>query len=343
MDEFHYIKNRRAQRTKYAKEIAKRVPGLLLLSGTPLLSRPEELFNGLNLLDGLTWNNWFNFTKKFCGGHFGRFGYETKGATNIEELREKISPYFLRRTKEEVLPDLPPKRYIDLPVKLDDKTREKYTIAKNNFVKYLRETKKKTNEEIMKSLFAETLVKLNELRMITSEGKIEYAKEVINNILDGGEKVVVFSVYNQPLEQLKETFGESAVLLTGNTEQKERARVIEEFQNNPNKKIFLGGIKSAGIGITLTAASNVLFCDYSWVPADHAQAMDRTHRIGQKADSITIYQLYAKDTIDHNMKNLLEKKQSIFDKIVGGDDSEIKKEHSMISDITNIMRQEYEE
>ncbi|MBV6340124.1 DEAD/DEAH box helicase, partial [Candidatus Magnetobacterium casense] len=340
-DEFHYIKNSSAIRTKLTKAIAQPIPRLLLLSGTPLLSRPIELFNGLNLMDGFTWHNWFEFTTRYCAGHFGRFGYDARGASRVDELRERIKHYFLRRCKEDVLPDLPPKRFIDLPVELSEKSREEYDMAQNDFVEYLRDKKKKRDPEIAKVLQAEVLVKLNALRLITSAGKVEYAVELINNIIDGGEKVIVFSVYNEPLDYLKECFGDQAVLLTGKTPIEERPKIIDAFQKNPKIKIFLGGTKSAGIGITLTAASSVVFLDYSWVPADHAQAADRAHRIGQKAESVTIYQLYARDTIDHYMRDLLAKKQKIFDKIVEGQATE-QERHTIIADLTSLMEKRYE-
>ncbi len=322
MDEFHYIKNIKAQRTKIAKVIASRVKSILLLSGTPLLSRPVELFNGLQLMDPLKWGDWYRFTRQYCNGHNSHFGYDSSGSSNISELQEKISRYFLRRTKDEVLKELPPKKTMNVPVKMTDADYKRYNLAETNLRKYLEDIKKKDENDVAKSLAAEKLVKLNELRQLSSAGKVATAKDIITNTIDGGEKIVVFSAYNNPLEQLKEYFGDEAILFTGKIDSLERKSLIDDFQSNPKLKVFLGGIKSAGVGITLTAASNVLFLDYSWVPADHAQAIDRTHRIGQTADCITIYQLYAMDTIDQYMKELLEKKQIIFDRLIEGKDIE---------------------
>ena len=105
-------------------------------------------------------------------------------------------------------------------------------------------------------------------------------------------------------------------------------------------KIFLGGIKSAGVGITLTAASSVLFVDYSWVPADHAQAVDRAHRIGQKADSISVYQLYSKDTIDEYMMETIKRKEKIFNQLINGVGSEEKQTKlSMVGDVIKSFEQ----
>jgi len=315
-DEFHYIKNSAAHRTKLVKLLSRNIPAVLLLSGTPLLSRPVELFNGLSVMDRFTWNNFMDYTKRYCNGHAGPWGWDARGASNMDELQQRIGRYFLRRKKEDVLPELPDKRFVDIPVELSNEKKFEYDLVEDNFVQFLKDIKNKTDKEINKTMQAEKLTKLNELRQITSAGKIESAQEIIQNIIDSGEKVVVFSVYNGPLEKLYKEFENQSVMLTGDTPEIFRREMIKNFQEDKNIKIFFGGIKSAGVGITLTAASNVLFLDFSWVPSDHNQAMDRIHRIGQKADSITIYQLFAKDTIDEKMKELLGTKQRIFNKLI---------------------------
>ena len=333
IDEFHYLKNSAALRSKYTKSIAKNIPSILLLSGTPLLNRPVELFNGLQLVDPDSWKDWIFFTKRYCAGHQTYFGWDCSGASNIEELKTKMDRYFIRRTKQNVLHDLPPKRYIYLPTTIDDESAANYKLAENSFIQYLREVKKKNISPTSKEVRAMKLVKLNELRQIASNGKIESAKEVIQNIIDGGEKIVVFSSYNKPLETLKGYFGAKAVMLTGQTEEDERKQAVRSFQDDEKVNIFLGGIKSAGVGITLTASSNVLFLDYSWVPADHLQSMDRCHRIGSKGDKVTIYQMYSKDTIDEYMRDILEKKQEIISQILNDTTGTIDSDLSLFSDI----------
>jgi len=150
---------------------------------------------------------------------------------------------------------------------------------------------------------------------------VKAAEELINQIIDNDEKVVVFSNYNEPLEALEKAFKDVSVRLTGDTPEMMRRVSIDAFQNDSKIKVFLGGMKAAGVGITLTAGQNVLFIDYSWVPSDHLQAQDRIHRIGQNAASVTIYQLYAKNTIDEKMKEMLAGKQELFNKIFDGSTS----------------------
>jgi len=337
LDEFHYIKNNAAQRTKLVKQIAKPIPSVLLLSGTPFLSRPVELFNGLSLMDPTVWNSWHHFSVRYCQGHQGPFGWDARGASNIEELQGRISKYFLRRMKEEVLPDLPEKKFINYPVTLDDETQRKYNTAIRDFATYLRDIKKKKADEISKSMLAEKLVRLGELRMLTTRGKIKSAEEIIEGIKNSGEKLVVFSVYNRPLEILHEKFKEESVLLTGKVDSEARKQIIDDFQNNDNIKVFFGGVKSSGIGITLTAASNVLFCDFSWNPADMKQCEDRVSRIGQKAKSIFVYQIYAKGTIDEYMVKLLAKKQSLFNQLFDDKNEKIENQGSLIDNLVEAI------
>lgn len=318
LDEFHYIKNNTAMRTKLVKKLGKKIPRVIMLSGTPFLSRPVELFNGLNLLDSKTWGDFYAYGRRYCAGHVGRWGWDDKGASNIAELQERISPYFIRRTKKEILPDLPQKRFINRPVELDKETKEKYRMAEEEFGKFLINVKKKTEKEAKRAMQAEKLVKLGALRQLTSAGKVEMAKELIEEIVDSGEKVVVFSCYNDPIEKLYEHFKKKAVIVTGKIGAEERNDIVNNFQERKSIKIFFGGIKSAGVGINLTAATNVLFIDYSWTPSDHMQAIDRIHRIGSTAEHINIYQLYSKKTVDEYMYKLLEGKQLLFDQIIDG-------------------------
>lgn len=318
IDECHYIKNLRTIRTKYVIKLGRNIKSVIPMSGTPLLNRPVELFPILHIVDPKTWNNFYNFTKRYCNGHQDNFGWNVSGASNVEELQEKIGRYFLRRTKEQVLKELPPKVFNDIPLKLSPSDQKNYNMVEKEFVEYLKEIKNKTETEIKRTLMAEQLVKLGELRRLTTVGKIDTAKEIVSDIIDSGEKVLVFSVYNEPLEELQKFFGKQAVQIIGSTPQDQRGEVVERFQKDKSVKVFLGGMKSAGVGITLTAASHVLFIDYSWVPADHQQAADRCHRIGQEAESVTVHQMYALHTIDDYMREMLEGKKEIFEKLIEG-------------------------
>lgn len=327
-DEAAGLKNKDSQRSKAFRMISKNINSVLLLTGTPLLNRPIELFHLLHILDPIVWSDYWHFCRRYCDGKQGYWGFEAKGATNLDELRQKISRYFLRRTKDEILTELPPKNRIDLPVKLDGQSKENYDKVSREFVKYLRENKGKKDKEILKSLNAEKLVKINYLREISAMGKLAAVRELIDSILESDQKVLVFCSFNEPLRVLRDEYPDSVIIL-GETDVKDRGTLVKKFQEDPKCKVFFGGFKSAGVGITLTAASNVILIDFPWTPADREQAIDRAHRIGNTADSINIYQIISRGTIDEFLIKLLRKKQAVFDVVIDADRKEDEEEGSV--------------
>ena len=338
-DESHFVKNATATRSKAVKMIAGQIPSVIMLTGTPLLSRPIELFHLLHILDPKTWYNYYDFARRYCEGHMGRYGYEARGAANLDELRQKISRYFLRRTKDQILSELPPINKIEVPVELAGESKKNYNKASKEFIKYLKENKNKEEKEIKKSLNAEKLVKINYLREIGAMGKLDSVRELIDSILEADEKVLVFCSFNEPLRTLREEYANSVMIL-GDTDVKDRGDLVLKFQEDPTCKVFFGGIRSAGVGITLTAASNVIFIDHSWNPADMEQAAARVHRLGQVAESVNIYQVVARGTIDEFMMKLLDKKQKIFDVVIDADKKE-REEAGAVDELIRILENDY--
>lgn len=339
-DEIHLIKTASAIRSKAFKALSRNVPNVIMLTGTPVLSRPIEIFNVLSIIDPHTWNNYYSYAVKYCEGKQGYWGFEAKGASNLPELKERIAKYFLRRTKEEVLPQLPPKNRIDVPIELPREERDQYDMVEENLVEYLRTYKTdKTDKDIARSLQAEKLVSLNLLREINAMGKIPTAVELIDNIIEAGEKVLVFSSFNGPLKKLAELYGDEAIMILGETPVEERGDIVNKFQTDPEVKVFCGGFKSAGVGITLTAASNIINLDMPWNPADLEQAENRAHRPGATYQSLNIYQIISRDSIDSFMKKLLNKKQTIIDQLIENklDDGE----ETMIDDYLNLLKLKY--
>jgi len=341
VDECQLIKNPAAIRSQVVKSIAQDIPSVIFLTGTPVLSRPAEMFNMLNIIDGRVWNNYFAYASKYCAGHQGYWGYEAKGATNLDELSEKISKYFLRRTKKEVLKELPPKNLITILMELPREERKQYDLVEESLVDYMKSYKKdKTNKDIAKSMNAEKLVKLNLLREISTMAKLPIAMEIIDSIIESGEKVLVFSSFNAPLEELEEHYKNKSVMITGKTNVNDRGDIVNDFQNNPEVKVFLGGMLSAGTGITLTAASNVVFLNYPWNPADLEQSQNRAHRPGADYESLNIYQIVGLDTIDGFMEKLLKKKQEIIDQLI--EEKDVKKiNKSMVDDYLKELKLKY--
>lgn len=339
VDEAHLIKSQKAIRSKVIKALSRNIANVIMLTGTPVLSRPIEMFNMLQIIDPRTWNNYYHYAVRYCDGKQGYYGFEAKGASNLDELRVRINKYFLRRTKDEVLKELPAKNPIDIPMDLSKEDRAQYDLVESNLIRYLREQKDKTDKEILKSLQGEKLVKLNLLREINAMGKIATTKELIDNIIEAGEKVLVFSSFNAPLLELADLYEENSVMILGSTPIDERGEIVKQFQNNPDKKIFLGGFKSAGVGITLTAAGNVIQLDMPWNPADLLQAEDRAHRPGATYQSLNIYKIISRDSIDGFMKKLLNYKQEIISHLIDG--REVEEENKMVDDYIKQLEIKY--
>lgn len=316
-DEAQYCKNLTAQRTKAFRLIARNILSVILLTGTPLLSRPVELYTLLNIIDPLTWNNYYEYVRRYCNAHQTRYGLDVSGVSNIEELSTRIQRYYIRRKKSDVLTDLPEKIHIPFPVQLEKQKAQEYDKAEENFAEYLIEHSGKQPAEVAKTLQAEKLARLNVLRQLCSQGKLPAAYELIDSILESREKILIFSSFVAPLEELHTHYGDKAVILTGKTEMGERGKIVERFQTDSDVKILLGGFKSAGVGLTLTAATAVIALDLPWNPADMQQAIDRAHRIGQTG-SVSVYYITARGTIDDKLQEILDRKQKIFDKLIDG-------------------------
>lgn len=309
-DEAHMIKNPQAARTKHFKKIAKYTPGVVLLTGTPLLSRPVELFTMLNIIDSRTWGSYWDYVKRYCGAYQGMWGLDVSGATHIDELHERIETYFIRRNKEDVLKELPPKVRAHIPVIMSDEMASEYIDAESDFAEYMYQGEVEQTSK---------LHQLSVLRQLTAVSAVGAALEKIDSIVDAGEKVLVFSPFMKPLELIRDGVNAKSVMITGNTPPADRGSIVKQFQTDDDTKVFLGGIISAGVGITLTAASNVIFLGYSWNPADHYQAEDRAHRVGQEASSVNIYQYYVPGTIDDDIRETLNNKKELFDRIIAGE------------------------
>lgn len=321
-DEAHFVKSLSAIRSKVLRQLSRVTEKLVLLTGTPLLSRPSELFSLLNMVDQKNWSNFREYTRKYCDIKMTRYGVDISGASNTAELHERIKRYFIRRHKDDVLKELPPKILIDVPSTLDKDTWKQYELAERNLASYLRSYQGKQPPDIAKMLQAEKLAKLGVLRMLSSMGKVKMAIEFVESIIESGDKVLVFGSFQEPLDRLKEVFKDKAVMITGRTPINERGGIVEAFQKDKNIQVFLGGFKSAGVGLTLTAASNFVALDLPWNPADLQQSIDRCHRIGSTANSVNVFRLIAPETIDEDMRNLLDEKQDTFDKVIDGKSAE---------------------
>lgn len=314
-DEAHYCKNTKSARSKAVKKLASKIPHTILLTGTPVTNRPLELFPLLNMVDETAWPKFFPFAKQYCGAYQDRFGWNFSGATNLNELHEKIKPYVVRRTKDQVLTELPAKRRVTIPFEMTKESGKEYAELLEETKRILREAKR--------SLDAHHLAKIEKLKQIAAGGKLPAAIEWIKEFIESGQKIIVFATHKFVVNELMTTFGEQAVKVTGDDSQEQRQSAVDAFQNDPDKLVFVGNIKAAGVGLTLTAASDVAFLEFAWTPGDHDQAEDRAHRIGQH-DSVTCWYLAALNTIDEKIVSLLEDKRQIVDTITDGTEGSLR-------------------
>jgi SWI/SNF-related matrix-associated actin-dependent regulator 1 of chromatin subfamily A len=309
IDEAHYIQNKQAQRTKLINDFVSNVDRLWLLTGTPITSRPINYFNLLNLIECPVAKNWMAYVKRCCNGFQFQAGrrkiWNVSGASNLEELRDRTAPLVLRRLKENVL-DLPDK--IITPVYLRLKSKEYEALMGEYYDWY-----DKNGESDSLTL---QFTKLTKVRQVIAEEKVPSTIEICENIVEQGKKVIVFTNFTKTLEMILEHFGKKAVRLDGQMSQKERQMSVDRFQNEDDVMVFVGNIKAAGVGITLTAGEAVVMNDLSFLPSDHSQAEDRSYRYGQKNNVLVYYPIFD-NTVEGIIYDILKKKKDIFETVMG--------------------------
>lgn len=329
IDEAHYIKGKKAIRSKITLEIVKELDQVYCLTGTPIQNRPVELFNLLRAIDHPLGKRKSFYSKRYCGGHLRtivkkngqviRF-WDESGATNLPELRALTSDVILRRTKDEVL-DLPEKMISVEIVDLNRLWQKEYDQAWDKYLEWI--TQNPEGKDIDNIMSAQALVELMKLKQVCSEAKIDRIVSDIQNAVDQDSKVIVFSQFTNTIKLLREKLQDKAipsVRLTGQDKMEERQKSVDEFQNNSAVKVFVGNIMAAGVGLNLTAASQVMFADMDWSPAVHDQATDRAHRIGQKG-TVNVYYYVAVGTIEEDIVDILQSKLKTIKTILEGGDA----------------------
>jgi SWI/SNF-related matrix-associated actin-dependent regulator 1 of chromatin subfamily A len=314
LDEVHYIKSNRTRRTKAVKILSKGIPYIIALSGTPIVNRPIEAYNAIRLISPNLFPDAWWYARHYCAARHNGFGWNFSGASNTFELHEQLSStIMLRRLKHDVLPDLPDKLYAFVPIELDNATE--YASAEKDFVAYIRRTK--DHQAAVRASAAEGLVAVEGLKQLAVAGKLRHVITWINDFLDVADKLVVFATHRFVIDQLMKEFGKFAVKIDGSTSLIDRQQAVDDFQTKPEIKLFIGNIQAAGVGITLTAASNVAFVELPWTPGALVQAIDRLHRIGQK-DNVTVHYLLAIGTIEERIAHLIDRKQQTVDAVLDG-------------------------
>jgi len=306
----HYVSNPQSQRTKIFNDFAKKTEYLWLLSGTPMTNRPMNYFNLLSLIESPVAQNWLAYAIRYCQGYQFTAGkrkiWNVSGASNLEELRDRTSRQVLRRLKTDVL-DLPEK--IITPVYLRLKSKQYEALMGEYFTWF-------DNKKEESSSLTVQFSKLMKVRQVVAEEKIENTIELAENILEQGKKVIIFTNFTDTLNKIHSHFGKQSVYLDGSCSNAQRQYAVDQFQTNDKVKVFVGNLKAAGVGITLTSAEAVIMNDLSFVPGDLSQAEDRAYRYGQK-NSVSVYYPLFENTIEKIIYDMVNTKKHNIETVMG--------------------------
>jgi SWI/SNF-related matrix-associated actin-dependent regulator 1 of chromatin subfamily A len=304
------ISNPQAQRTKIINHYVKNIKRAWLLTGTPMTSRPMNYYNLLNIIESPVAQNWMAYAIRYCQGYQFTAGkrkvWNVSGASNLEELRDRTAKQILRRLKENVL-DLPDK--IISPVYLRLQSKDYESLMGEYYDWYDKNTDESSSLTVQFS-------KLMKVRKVIANEKVKQTIEFAENILEQGKKVIIFTNFTDTLQSIYQHFGKKAVYLDGSCSNSQRQQAVDLFQNDEKIQVFVGNLKAAGVGLTLTSAEVVIMNDLSFVPAEHAQAEDRAYRYGQKSNVLVYYPLFD-NTIEGAIYDILNKKKQIINTVMG--------------------------
>jgi len=337
VDEAHYLKNTTAKRTKLMLRkkskkwdkmglchCSKRV---IFLTGTPLLNRPVEFWPLANFCAPDDFFNWRYFVNDYCGG-------SPKGSSNTQELQTKLRKLLMvRRLKKDVLTELPAKsrQVIEMPCspKLqaiidaemeewnahEDDIKELEAKAKEAKVNKNEEKYRDATRELTQARFV-AFSRMAAVRRITAIAKLPLCIAHIKLLLESVDKLVIFCHHHGALDGLAEALASyNPVCVDGRVTKDARQEAVDKFQDDPEARVFIGGIKAAGVGITLTAASTVVFVELDWTPGINTQAEDRLHRIGQE-DQVLVQHLVLEGSLDAKIAKDCVEKQEVIDNVL---------------------------
>lgn len=340
VDESHRIKNAKAQCTRAVvgggKRGQDRVEPIrarrrVMLTGTPILNRPNELWTVIHSLDpqGLGGDFW-QFHKRYCAAHQSRYGWDMSGASHLDELQDRLrGGVMIRRLKADVLTDLPAKRR--QIIELDANGSTGAVAAELQAYKAIEEQTARIRADIaladaagddrayqaavakLKAVQSVAFAQMSKLRHDTAVAKIPQGIEHLTDAIEASGKVVAFAWHQDVIAELAREFGKACVVITGQTDIKARQAAVDRFQTDPTCTLFLGNILAAGVGLTLTAASHVVFLELDWRPGIISQAEDRCHRIGQR-ESVLVQHLVFDGSLDAVMAKKIVAKQDVIDK-----------------------------
>ncbi|HEY0972537.1 MAG TPA: DEAD/DEAH box helicase [Gemmatimonadales bacterium] len=360
-DEAHYLKNHTSKRSKITRELVAAAPDAVLhaLTGTPLTNRPRDLFPLLQIVGHPMGRSFLSFARRYCDAEHNGFGWVTDGASNLEELRVQLHGVMLRRTKDEVL-DLPPKLRTWVPVTVPEGTgkretrrvletllagalgraaaaAEDGTTGDDGATKRRATTRRRAGRASAPGQDrVRLLAELTKARQQIARAKAATTIEFVEGVVAQGEKVIVFSAFDEPVKRIAAHFGDQAVVLTGATPTARRQTLVDRFQEDESVRVFVANLVAGGVGLNLTAARQVVFNDLDWVPANHWQAEDRAYRIGQTG-TVNVTYFSAAGTVDEFVSHALQVKSALIEAVVEGKGS-VPVDGDLLSELESLVR-----
>jgi SWI/SNF-related matrix-associated actin-dependent regulator 1 of chromatin subfamily A len=346
VDESHKIKNPKAQRTLSIlrlvagreEEKGKRgvwrvlhqgVRSVTFMTGTPIVNRPLELWTTVGTIASWVpqFANFFNFAQRYCNAHRTQWGWDFSGSSNEAELNQLLNDtIMIRRRKEDVLRDLPPKTFVTVPLEFDRREYDAVASAFEGRGDWRQGMQALVQYGGKPARSDEAIVAINKCREIAGYAKMASAIEWILDYVEEGNKLVVFAHHQRMVDHITASVKSAGVgvrMIRGGVGLEERAQAAQDFQNDPSVRVIVLNIASAGFGITLTAARACAFVQLPWTPGDLIQAADRVHRIGQ-TDNVTVYNLVAEGTVEEAIGELIMEKAAVANRVVdGGANSEL--------------------
>lgn len=313
LDEVHYIKERKTEQYKATKRLVKGLPYLLALGGTPLKSRPAELFNILNLLRPDKYPSWLRFAHRYCKPEYRPWGIQYKGAENLDELHANMTAWcMIRMLREDAMNELPKDRRI-VPISISNE--DEYFEAEHSFIKWLN---KSSATRANKAKKAERLVQMGYLKRLAATLKMPNTLRWIDRWLDKKNgKLAIFVIHKETIKQLHDRYKGKCVVVDGTVRGKKRHLAVKTFQTDRKCRVFIGNTKAAGTVIELSKAKAVVIIEFDWTPGDLTQCEDRIFK--QNSDKpMLIYYLVARDTIEHHLCEVLQSKQDVLSQTLDG-------------------------
>ena len=327
-DEAHYLKSQDAKRTKCLIPIIQKSKRVLLLTGTPILSKPVELYPLLTMIRPDLFHNFKIYGNRYCDPKANFFGVDWTGSSCAKELNYILKNIMIRRLKKDVISQLPPKKRQKIEIQTDPKIVKQISAISINSEALFKKLEEINNNPLNLKLNLddeegegkENINNLfNKLYILSAEAKANGVKEYIRYLIDNRCKFLIFAHHKVMLDAIEEEVKKlkiDYIRIDGKIKVEKRQEFVNKFQKDETCLVAILSITACYTGITLTAASTVVFSELHMTPAVMIQAEDRAHRIGQEHQCVNIHYLYGPDTLDEILFRMLNEKQNIFSNTV---------------------------